>query len=81
MIIDCARCDLRQLACGDCAGAALPARAEITEVERRALAALAGAGMIAPLRFRPAQTTPAALAGWEITLNMAEAVETASALN
>lgn len=56
MHIDCARCQMRDLACDDCVVTALlgttPARGvEIGEGEREALGALADVGMVPPLRL------------------------------
>jgi hypothetical protein len=60
MVIDCDRCEMRGIACGDCAvtvligepedGASLDV-AELDVAERRALIVLANAAMIPPLRF------------------------------
>ncbi|HEY3682850.1 MAG TPA: hypothetical protein VGL93_07400 [Streptosporangiaceae bacterium] len=56
MLIDCARCRMRDIACDDCVVAVLlggpPARGvEIGEGERAALGALADVGMVPPLRL------------------------------
>lgn len=55
MLIDCATCEVRNLACDDCVVSALlgaPAeRLEIEDGERRALDVLAAAGMIPQLRL------------------------------
>jgi hypothetical protein len=56
MLIDCERCEMRDMACADCVVTALlgppgPA-AEIGEAERRALRVLADARMVSPLRMR-----------------------------
>jgi hypothetical protein len=64
MIIDCARCAVRGLACGSCAAPAIVTAATATAspdgpapdlgpAELRALRALASAGLIAPLRYAP----------------------------
>jgi hypothetical protein len=70
MLIDCSRCELRELACGDCLVTALPdggadsgdgeaaGRRALGAQELRALSALAAAGLVPPLRFRPAATKP-----------------------
>ena len=70
MLIDCGRCELRELACGNCLVTALPGRGEdsggaaaagrraLGAQELRALSALAAAGLVPPLRFRPAVTKP-----------------------
>jgi hypothetical protein len=67
MLIDCSRCELRELACGDCLVTALPDRGAesggaaaagrwaLGAQEMRALSTLAAAGLVPPLRFRPAQ--------------------------
>ncbi|MDQ1586197.1 MAG: hypothetical protein QOJ49_771 [Actinomycetota bacterium] len=55
MIIDCDSCEVRGLACGDCVVTALlgspPSGVEIDESERAALDALAGSGLVPPLRL------------------------------
>jgi hypothetical protein len=65
MLIDCERCEMRDIACADCvvtallgppgrpgaAGAGGPAT-EIGEAERRALRVLADAKLVSPLRMR-----------------------------
>lgn len=55
MIIDCDSCEVRGLACGDCVVTALlgapPSGVEIDEGERAALDALAGSGLVPPLRL------------------------------
>ena len=57
MLIDCDRCEMRDIACADCVVTALlatPARpAGIGEAERRALRVLADAKLVPPLRLRP----------------------------
>lgn len=54
MIIDCGRCEERGPACGNCAAAVIVAqRPELGPAELRALAVLANAGMIPPLRYAP----------------------------
>jgi hypothetical protein len=59
MLIDCERCEMRDIACRDCVVTALlgwpgpPGRAaEIGEAERRALRVLADARMVSPLRMQ-----------------------------
>jgi len=59
MLIDCERCEMRDIACADCVVTALlgppsPAArvAEIGEAERRALRVLADAKLVSPLRMR-----------------------------
>ncbi len=59
MLIDCERCEMRDIACADCVVTALlgppgPADrvAEIGEAERRALRVLADAKLVSPLRMR-----------------------------
>jgi len=62
MIIDCVRCDVRGLACGNCAVTVLateapgttdpyPAQPDLGPAEVRALTVLANAGLIPPLRY------------------------------
>jgi hypothetical protein len=55
VIIDCDSCEVRGLACGDCVVTALlgspPSGVEIDESERAALDALAGSGLVPPLRL------------------------------
>lgn len=57
MIIDCDDCTMRDLACGDCVVSVLlgepGARAEVDEAEQRALAVLAEAALVPPLRMAP----------------------------
>jgi hypothetical protein len=79
MVIDCARCELRELACGDCLVTVLaepgqdaaqgredgrPGRSDMSFAlgaqELQALGALAAAGMVPPLRFRPVPAAKAA---------------------
>ncbi len=55
MIIDCDSCEVRGLACGDCVVTALlgapPGAMEIDDGERAAIDALAGSGLVPPLRL------------------------------
>ena len=55
MIIDCDSCEVRGLACGDCVVTALlgapPGGMEIDDGERAAIDALAGCGLVPPLRL------------------------------
>jgi hypothetical protein len=55
MIIDCDRCVVRGDACADCVVSVLlgapPSGVELAEEERAALAALAGGGLVPPLRL------------------------------
>jgi hypothetical protein len=57
MLIDCDRCEMRDIACPDCVVTALlglpGGQAEIGEEERRALHVLADARLVSPLRMRP----------------------------
>lgn len=54
MTIDCDRCTVRGIACGNCAVTFIANdKVELDAAEVRALAALAGAGMIPPLRYAP----------------------------
>ena len=56
MLIDCDRCEMRDVACPDCVVTALLGppgqQAEISEEERRALSVLADARLVSPLRLR-----------------------------
>ena len=56
MLIDCDQCEMRDIACPDCVITALlgmpSPRAELGAEERRALAVLADARLVAPLRLR-----------------------------
>lgn len=56
MLIDCDRCEMRDIACADCVVTALLSdhgqQAEIDEDERRALRVLADARLVSPLRLR-----------------------------
>jgi hypothetical protein len=62
MLIDCERCEMRDIACADCVVTALlgpPSPAgpaawvtEIGEAERRALRVLADAKLVSPLRMQ-----------------------------
>jgi len=53
VIIDCDSCEVRGLACGDCVVSALLGGppGELDEAESAALAALAGSGLVPPLRL------------------------------
>lgn len=55
MLIDCDRCEVRDLACDDCVVTALlgapRSGLEIDDREQRALGALAEVGMVPPLRL------------------------------
>jgi hypothetical protein len=57
MLIDCDTCTVRGLACGDCVVSVLlgapPSGVELDETERKALSALADAGMVPQLRLVP----------------------------
>lgn len=56
VIIDCDRCDVRPHACSDCVVSVLlgaPPTVEWDETERRAVDALADAGMLPRLRLVP----------------------------
>ena len=60
MLADCDRCALRDIACAECVITVLPdGQAGLGDEERRALRALAAAGLVPPLRFRPAPGTMA----------------------
>lgn len=59
MIIDCAGCRLRDLACGDCVVTVLlgpPGGLE--SAEQQALAVLADGGLVPPLRMVPGSVEP-----------------------
>lgn len=65
MLIDCDTCAVRGPACDDCvvgvllrAAPAPPGRIELDGQERAALAVLAGAGMVPPLRLVPPPEEP-----------------------
>ena len=56
MLIDCDSCEVRGDACSGCVmtvllGAHRPALIELDDTERRALDALAGGGLVPPLRL------------------------------
>ena len=54
MIIDCGRCEARGHACANCAETAIVGdAADLGPAELRALAVLANAGLIPPLRYAP----------------------------
>jgi hypothetical protein len=57
MIIDCDTCAVRNLHCADCVVAALlgrePGPVELDTAEEQALGALAGGGLLPPLRLVP----------------------------
>jgi hypothetical protein len=59
MIIDCDRCEVRGEACGDCVVTVLlgppPGLFEIDSSEQTALAVLADAGLVPPLRLVPGE--------------------------
>lgn len=58
MLIDCDSCAVRDLACGDCVVSAIlgrePGSVELDSAEQQALGALAGGGLLPPLRLVPA---------------------------
>lgn len=58
MLIDCDSCVVRDLACGDCVVSAIlgrePGSVELDSAEQQALGALAGGGLLPPLRLVPA---------------------------
>ena len=73
MIVDCDRCAVRGDACGDCVITVLlgapPGGVRLDATERRAIDALAEAGMVPQLRLVPAVQEPAVngtpeVAGW-----------------
>jgi len=54
MTVECDRCEVRGLACGDCAATFIvAAEPDLGPAELRALRVLANAGMIPPLRYAP----------------------------
>jgi hypothetical protein len=54
MTIECDRCELRGLACGNCAATLISGEeTELGPAEVRALTVLANAGLIPPLRYAP----------------------------
>lgn len=57
MLIDCDRCEMRDIACPDCVVTALLGppgqQTEIGAAEQRALRVLAEARLVSPLRLRP----------------------------
>jgi hypothetical protein len=66
MIIDCASCEMRDIACDDCVVTALlgaPVDGELGESTTNALRALADGGLVAPLRMRWNGELPAADTG------------------
>ncbi|HUY45284.1 MAG TPA: hypothetical protein VMV92_06115 [Streptosporangiaceae bacterium] len=58
MLIECDRCEMRDVACPDCVVTALlgggERHAELGPAEQRALRVLADALLVSPLRLRPA---------------------------
>jgi hypothetical protein len=61
VLVECDTCELREKECGRCVVTALlgvpsPGAVDIGEREGRALALLARAGMVAPLRLSPYRT-------------------------
>jgi hypothetical protein len=73
MIVDCDRCAVRGDACTDCVITVLlgapPGGVRLDATERRAIDALADAGMVPQLRLVPAMPEPTAngtpeVAGW-----------------
>jgi hypothetical protein len=59
MLIDCDRCEMRDIACPDCVVTVVLAgggQAEIGEEERLALRILADAQLVPPLRLQPPAT-------------------------
>jgi len=55
MVIDCRTCQARGAGCANCVATALlgPEYQDLDPAEVRALAVLAAAGLIAPLRYAP----------------------------
>ena len=62
MLIDCDTCAVRDVQCGDCVVAVLLGRSrgpvELDSCEQRALGALAGGGLLPPLRLVPTAEPP-----------------------
>jgi hypothetical protein len=58
MLIECDRCEMRDVACPDCVVTALldgdESHPELGPAEQRALRVLADARLVSPLRLRPA---------------------------
>ena len=56
MLIDCDRCEMRDVACADCVVTALldapDTHRDLGDAERRALQVLADARLVSPLRLR-----------------------------
>ena len=72
--VDCDSCSARGPACGDCVVSVLLGmpgpRVDLDSDEQRALSALAGSGLVPPLRLvpraRPVRSTPAPVwGGWD----------------
>ena len=60
MTIDCGRCQMRGIGCGDCAVAVIESRnvtSYLGDAELRALRVLADAGLVPPLRLTLASAT------------------------
>ena len=57
MLIDCDRCEMRDIACPDCVVTALlgpgQPQPDLDPAEQRALRVLADARLVSPLRLRP----------------------------
>ena len=64
-VIDCDRCTMRGIGCGDCVVTVLlggpPFGVELDEVEERAIEVLADAGLVPPLRMVEARGAPRGL--------------------
>jgi hypothetical protein len=61
MMIDCGRCEMRGIGCRDCVIAVIESQNvtnHLPDAEVRALAVLADAGMVPPLRLTIAGTSP-----------------------
>ena len=62
MLIDCDRCEVRGLACGDCVVTVLlsrpPSGVQLDEDERVAIGVLADSGLVPPLRLVTGDVPP-----------------------
>jgi hypothetical protein len=69
VLIDCDRCEVRGLACGDCVVTVLlsrpPSGVRLDDEERMAIGVLADSGLVPPLRLvsRPHEEAPPTMTG------------------